>query len=201
MDCDLQDDPAEIFNLYNKANEGFDIVLAQRAIRQDSKIKKVTSRWFYKFYSYFTNTEQDDTIANFGIYNKDVIRSVNAIGDQERVFPTLVQWVGFRKTKISVGHNRRFDGNSTYSFAKLFSLAFGMIISFSNKPLRIALLTGLFISFVSFCFGIFYLIEALTGRITQPGYASIIISIWFLGGTILFFIGILGLYIGKILKR
>ena len=76
-----------------------------------------------------------------------------------------------------------------------------MVISFSDKPLRIALVIGLLISFASFCFGIFYLFESLTGRITQPGFASIIISIWLLGGTILFFIGILGLYIGRIFEK
>ncbi|HRI20649.1 MAG TPA: glycosyltransferase family 2 protein [Panacibacter sp.] len=201
MDCDLQDDPSEILNLYNKTKEGFDIVLAQRAVRQDSKMKKITSKWFYKFYSYFTDTQQDETLANFGIYKNDVIKSVNQIGDHERVFPTLVQWVGFKKAKISVGHNQRFAGKSTYNFSKLFSLAFRMIISFSDKPLRIALLIGSFVSFASFCFGIFYFIEAISGRITEPGYASIIISIWFLGGTILFFIGVLGLYIGKIFEK
>lgn len=201
MDCDLQDDPGEIPGLYQKTKEGYDIVLAQRTVRQDSVIKKFYSKWFYKFYSYFTDTRQDETVANFGIYKSDVIRSVNEIGDYERVFPTLVQWVGFRSTSIEVKHQERFHGKSSYNFLKLFSLAFKMIISFSDKPLRIALVIGLMISFASFCFGIFYLFESLTGRITEPGFASIIISIWFLGGTILFFIGILGLYIGRIFEK
>lgn len=201
MDCDLQDDPGEIPGLYQKTKEGYDIVLAQRTLRQDSVMKKFYSKWFYKFYSYFTDTRQDETVANFGIYKSDVIKSVNEIGDYERVFPTLVQWVGFRSTSIEVKHQERFQGKSSYNFLKLFSLAFKMVISFSDKPLRIALVIGLMISFASFCFGIFYLFESLTGRITEPGFASIIISIWFLGGTILFFIGILGLYIGRIFEK
>lgn len=201
MDCDLQDDPFEIPRLFKKAKEGFDIVLAQRKIRMDSRFKKISSKWFYKFYSYFTDTEQDDTVANFGIYNSEVIRSVNEIGDYERVFPTLIQWVGFKKTTLEVNHNERYQGKSSYSFFKLLSLAFRMVISFSNKPLKIALIIGLLISLASFSLGLFYLFKAISGEITQPGYASIIISIWFLGGTILFFIGILGLYIGKVFEK
>ncbi|CAN5285114.1 glycosyltransferase [soil metagenome] len=201
MDCDLQDSPEEIPALYSKALEGYDIVFAKRFERQDGWLKKLYSKWFYATYAYFTNTKQDETIANFGIYSRNVIEAINKMGDYERVFPTLVQWVGYKKVVIEVKHNARYEGKSSYSFGKLFVLAFQMIISFSDKPLRLALITGTIISISSFCFGIFYLVQSLRGIITEPGFASLIISIWFLGGTILIFIGVLGLYIGKIFEK
>jgi len=201
MDCDLQDSPEEIPTLYQKACEGHDIVFAKRQERQDKTLKKLYSKWFYAAYSYFTNTKQDEAIANFGIYKNKVISSINEMGDYERVFPTLVQWVGYNKAYITVKHSQRYEGRSSYSFFKLLSLAFRMIISFSDKPLRIALIAGTIISISSFGFGIFYLIQSLRGVITEPGFASLIISIWFLGGTVLIFIGVLGLYIGKIFEK
>ena len=201
MDCDLQDRPEEIINLYNKIKEGYEIVLAKRHNRQDNFLKRISSKWFYAVYSYFTNTKQDETIANFGIYKKDVIKAVQLMGDYERVFPTLIQWVGYKKTNLKVVHQERIHGRSSYSFLNLFTLAFRMIISFSDRPLKVALFLGGIISLISFSFGIFYLVEAIAGNITQPGYASLIISIWFLGGVILMFIGIVGLYIGKIFEK
>ncbi|MBC7642073.1 MAG: glycosyltransferase family 2 protein, partial [Flavobacterium sp.] len=76
MDCDLQDQPKEIEKLFNKTKEGFDVVLAKRENRQDSFFKRLSSKTFHKIYGYLTDTKVDDTIANFGIYNKIVINEV-----------------------------------------------------------------------------------------------------------------------------
>ena len=116
MDCDLQDRPEEIRNLLEKALEGYDIVFAQRIERQDTFLKRMSSLAFYKVFSYLTDTQQDPSIANFGIYNKKVINAVLSMKDTIRYFPTLVQWVGFNSSKIEVEHNSRFDGHSSYSW-------------------------------------------------------------------------------------
>jgi len=201
MDCDLQDRPEEIPKLYKKAQEGFDIVLAKRFKRKDSFFKKLSSKLFYGIFAYLTNTRQDPSIANFGIYHKKVIEAVLKMGDYIRVFPILIQWVGFKNTSIEVKHSAREDGKSTYSWGKLLNLAFSMIFSFSEKPLIIGLKVGGMIVILSFLFGIYNLILYFQGDITRPGYASIIISIWFLSGLIIIFMGLIGLYIGKIFEK
>ena len=87
MDCDLQDQPKEVLKLYNKAREGFDVVLAKRKNRQDGFLKKTTSFIFSKIYGYFTDTVYDNEVANFGIYHKKVIKSIIEISDSIKFFP------------------------------------------------------------------------------------------------------------------
>lgn len=199
MDCDLQDLPEEIPNLYAKALEGYDLVYARRIIRQDSWWKRFSSKMYYTVFSYLTNTVQDHTIANFGIYHINVINAMLSMGDHIRYFPTMSQWVGFRKTAIDVKHGKREEASS-YTLGKLLQLAFNNMISFSDKPLRLAVQLGLFISVISFVVGIYYLFLYLNGRIEVLGFTSIMISIWFLSGIIIMILGILGLYIGKIFE-
>jgi len=197
MDCDLQDQPKELVKLYNKALEGYDIVLASRQIRQDGFFKKLFSKLFYKVFNYFSGIDVNSEVANFGIYNRKVISSVLQIEDYIKFFPLFIKWVGFRATTVSVEHNEREFGNSSYNMMKLFSLAFNTIISFSDKPLKIFTITGFLISFVSLIFGCYYFIEALSGQIKEPGYSSLIISIWLLSGIIISTVGIVGIYLGK----
>lgn len=201
MDGDLQDQPEEIPGLFKKAQEGFDIVLARRAERQDSFIKKQSSKWFYKILAYLTDTEQNAEIANFGIYNRKVIDAIISMKDKTRYFPTMVKWVGFKRTEISVNHAQRKDGNSGYSFKALINLAINTILSFSDKPLRLTVKLGVSISALAFMLAAITLFRALTGHITVSGYSSMIISIWFLSGIIITLIGMLGLYIGRIFDQ
>jgi len=198
MDGDLQDQPEEIENLYNKTKEGFDIVLAKRYQRKDTFYKKMTSIIFYKTFGYLTDSEYDSTVANFGIYKQTVIESLMQMKDKIRVFPILIQWVGFHKASINVKHEKRKQGESSYSYKKLFELAFDIIISFSNKPLKLTIRLGFLITFFSFLVGILYGYRYFNGEILVEGYTSLIVSIWFLSGVIISSVGVLGLYIGKI---
>lgn len=201
MDCDLQDQPKEIIKLFTKSQEGFDIVLASRAYRKDGFFKKCSSALFAKIYGYLTNSDFDNSVANFGIYNKKVIDEVLLMKDYIKSFPLFVQWVGYRKTTVNVEHATRSTGKSSYTIKKLISLALNTIISFSNKPLELFVKFGVIISFFSFLIGCYYLYESLTNQIRVDGYASLIISIWFLSGIIITTIGIVGLYIGKIFDQ
>lgn len=201
MDCDLQDRPDEIPNLYHKAQEGYDSVFAQRSLRMDGFLKKAFSKLFYRFFSYLTDTKQDPTVANFGIYKRCVVEAILAMKDQIRFFPTMVQWVGFKKCYLPVMHSERFEGNSTYNFKELFRLALNTIIAFSDKPLRLTAKGGFTIAFLTFLVGILYFIFYLTGHIKVIGFTSIILSMWFLSGIIMMLLGMLGIYIGKVFEK
>lgn len=197
MDCDLQDQPEEIINLYDKALEGFDVVLASRKVRQDNFLKKFFSRLFYRVLSCLTGTEQDSSIANFGIYHKKVIQSINQMPESIRYFPTMVTWVGFRSTKLEVAHALRLEGETSYNFQRLIHLALDIVLANSDKPLRIVVKTGLLISAFSVVIAIKTLLDYLNGDIIVLGYASMLISIWLLSGVIIATLGIVGLYVGK----
>lgn len=201
MDCDLQDRPEEIPLIYQKANqEHFDIVLAKRNERTDGFIKKISSKLFYSVLSYLTGSKEDASVANFGIYHRTVIDSLQQLREPIRYFPTMVKWVGFRKTYISVEHGERFAGKTSYNWNKLFRLALDIILANSDKPIRLVVKLGLFIAALSFLIGIVLIYQYLTNQITVAGYTSILVSVWFIGGIILMVLGLLGLYIGKIFE-
>ncbi len=197
MDCDMQDQPKEIAKLYKKALEGYDIVLGQRENRKDKFLKKLSSKLFYKVFNYLSGGQFNNEIGNFGIYKKKVIDSILNINDYIKFFPLFINWVGFKSTSIPIEHSSREEGKSSYSISRLLKLAFNVIISFSDKPLRLFINFGLGISILSFILGIYYLYLAITHRITQPGFSSLILSIWFLSGIIISCIGIVGVYLGK----
>lgn len=200
MDCDLQDQPKEIIKLYQKALEGYDIVLAKRKNRKDSFLKKMSSIIFSKVYGFFTDTKFDNEVANFGIYHQKVISEVLKMNDFIKSFPLFINWVGYKKTSIIVEHAQR-EGKSSYTISKLISLAFNTIISFSNKPLKMCVKFGLIISMGSFFIGIWTIVKYLKGEISVLGYSSLIISIWFLSGVIITLIGVLGVYLGKMFDQ
>ncbi|WP_425075657.1 glycosyltransferase family 2 protein [Psychroserpens sp. S379A] len=197
MDCDLQDQPHEILKLYNKAQEGFEVVLAKRTARKDVFFKRMSSKLFYKVFNFFAGVDINNEIGNFGIYQRKVIDSLFNLGDALVFFPLFIQWVGFKKTEINVDHASRHDGKSSYNFITLFKLAFNTIISFSDKPLRLFLNLGIVISFGSFIGAIYILYKALNNEIEVMGYSSIFISICFFSGLIISFLGIIGIYLGK----
>ena len=197
MDCDLQDRPEEIPRLYQKAIEGFDLVFARRKFRKDGPLKKLSSKLFYSAFSYLTETKQDAAVANFGIYHRKVIKAILSLGDVIRYFPTMSQWVGFEKGYLDVTHAEREEGKSSYSWKKLFKLAFNTVIAFSDKPLRLTISLGILISLISFVIGGFYLVKYFLGEVEVLGYTSLIVSIWFLSGVIIIVLGIIGVYLGK----
>lgn len=201
MDCDLQDRPDEIPNLYRKAQEGYDSVFAQRKVRSDGFLKTNLSRLFYKLFSYLTETKQDASVANFGIYHHKVIEALLSMKDQIRFFPTMVQWVGFRKYYLPVKHSERFEGKSSYNFKSLTRLALNSILAFSDKPLRLTVKLGFSIALISFVVMLIYFIMYFTGAIKVLGFTSLIISFWFLSGIIIFILGFVGLYIGKVFEK
>jgi len=197
MDCDMQDQPKEIAKLYKKALEGYDIVLGQRENRKDKFLKKLTSKLFYKVFNYLSGANFDNNVANFGIYHQKTIKSILDMKDYVKFFSLFINWIGFKSVSIPIEHGEREEGKSTYSVGRLFKQAFNVIISFSDKPLRLFINFGLGISILSFILGIYYLYLAVTHRITQPGFSSLILSIWFLSGIIISCIGIVGVYLGK----
>ena len=201
MDCDLQDQPKEILKLYKKALDNFDIVLASRKNRQDGFFKKSFSKLFSILYSYLTDTKFDNSIANFGIYNRKVIMEVLLMNDYIKSFPLFINWVGFNATAIEVEHASRDSGKSTYTYSKLISLAFNTIISFSNKPLKLFVKFGMIMSLLALFVGLETINRYISGEITVLGYSSLMVSIWFLSGIIITITGIVGIYIGKIFDQ
>ena len=197
MDCDLQDRPEEIPRLYAKAQEGFDVVLARRGARKDPLLKRMTSKLFYKIFSYLADIEYDGQTGNFRIMSNKVVVNFRQMREQLRFFGGLVQWMGFPTASIVVEHAERFEGKSTYTFTKLWKLACEIIIAYSDKPLRLSVRIGFAMSFFSFCYGTYIVGRAFFYGSTIPGWNSLIVSIYLIGGMIISILGIIGIYLGK----
>lgn len=197
MDCDLQDVPEEIKNLYIKAQEGYDVVLARRKVRKDSFSKRLFSNLFYRFLGYLTGSKHDKGVANFGIYHQKVIRSVNAMRESIRFFPTMVRWVGYRQTIIDVNHAARTEGETNYNFKRLLRLALDIILAYSDKPIRLTIKFGFLMAIGALIMALITFLRWLSGDIEVLGYTSLIISIWLLSGILLSTLGVIGLYVGK----
>jgi polyisoprenyl-phosphate glycosyltransferase len=198
MDCDLQDRPEEISSLYNKAIEGYDIVFAKRINRKDTFFTKLFSTLFYSTYSYLTGIKQDASIANFGIYSNKVIKVIKNMKEPMRAFSSMARWVGFNTSSIEVEHGERLKGKSSNTISKKINLALDIILSYSDKPLKIIVSIGFLISMASFIAALSLLYRYLRGEIVVLGYTSIMVSVWLLGGVIIFILGVVGLYIAKI---
>jgi len=197
MDCDLQDRPEEIIKLYNKAKMGFDIVVASRTNRQDDFFKRTFSKAFYLVLGYLTETIQDSTVANFVLYNRPALNAINNLNDNRRYYPMLLQWVGFNRAKVEILHANREVGSSSYNFKGRIKLALDTILTFSDKPLRLSIKFGIFISMLSVICGILLIIIYFFDDVIVEGWTSLAILVSFFSGSIISILGMVGLYVGR----
>lgn len=200
MDADLQDRPEEIEVLYQKALEGFPVVLASRKDRKDDFGKILSSRLFFRLLSWLTGSKFDAQVGNFGIYHRRVIQEFNRMQEPVRIFSVMIHWMGFPTAKIPVQHEARSEGKSRYTFQKRLNLALEIVLAYSDKPIRLMVKAGILLSFLSVLFGGITLIRYFLGEITVSGYSSLIISIAFFSGVLIAMLGVVGLYIGKIFE-
>lgn len=197
MDCDLQDRPEEIINLYKKAQKGYDAVFARRRVRQDSASKIWVSKCFYKFYSLATGVKYDPALCNFSISSRKVIDNYCRMRELHRAFIMYIIWMGFRTATLDVDHNERYEGASGYNLKKRIAMAMDILTSQSDKLLKFTAAGGMMIAAISFLYVIIIFIRYFYMRI-QPGYSSIIASIFLMGGLTIMAIGVVGIYVGNI---
>jgi len=201
IDCDLQNKPEDLPAMYQKALEGYDVVSARRVVREDTFMKRMSSLVFHKVYDFLSGFETDKAVAEFGIYSQKIVKVYCSIPEYSRSFVELIHTLGFKKTSVDVLHDHRLEGESSYNLARLLKLSYNSIISNSNRPLYLAVTLGLIMSIVSFLMAIYNIFAKFWGLNEVIGYTSTIFSIWFVGGLLLFMMGILGLYIGKIFDQ
>lgn len=197
MDCDLQDRPEEIINLYNKAQEGYDVVFARRKQRKDSFGKVMISNIFYKIYSIATDIKYDPTLCNFSICNRIVVDNYCKMKEQHRAYVMYIQWLGFKQATIDVIHDERKEGKSSYNFKKRLKMASDIIFSQSDKLLRLIVSMGFLITLISLIVVIAIIVNYFTNNV-EPGWSSMIATTCLMSGIIICVIGIVGIYVGNI---
>lgn len=198
MDCDLQDGPEEIEQLYEKAREGYDVVLVRRVARESSFLDRVSSKWFYRVFDYLVGARTDHAVGAFRILSRKVVDTFRSMPERHRFFGGMIQWMGHRTAYLDIPHAPRHSGKSSYTFLKRLNLGVDAVISFSNKPLALSIRLGLVIFVLSLAAAGLFVFRKLVYGIAVDGYTSIIVALFFLGGIIIMNLGIVGVYIGRI---
>ncbi len=197
MDADLQDDIDALDRFIEKYNEGCDIVYGVRSSRKkDTFFKRSTALAYYRFLAKMGV----DIVYNHADYRLMSKRALNALAEFREVnlfLRGIVPLIGFKTAIVEYERSERFAGESKYPLKKMLSFAIDGITSFSIKPIRLITSLGFIIFILSLAMLIYSIIIKITGH-ADSGWASIICSIWMIGGIQLLSLGIIGEYIGKI---
>lgn len=197
IDADLQDDVAVIEEMINQFHAGADIVYGVRRERKtDTFFKRVTAQGFYKLMA-IMGVKTVYNHADYRLMSKRAVKEFSKYKETNLFLRGMVPLIGYRTECVYYDRKERAAGESKYPLKKMLALAFEGISSFSIKPISLILGVGLFIIFCSIVALIYALISYFTGHVV-PGWTSLILSIWFLGGLQLLAIGLVGQYIGKV---
>lgn len=198
MDADLQHPPELINDLINKWKEGYDVVYT---IRKDIQgvgfFKKITSRMFYKFINMISDVDIPLGAADFRLLDRKVVDELRKFKESFLFIRGIVSWLGFKQTGIEYNIQDRHAGSTKYTLRKMISFAVQGITSFSTVPLRISIIVGFIVSLFAFLYTIYALYAKFYLQTAIPGWTSILISVLFLGGIQLMFLGLIGEYLGK----
>lgn len=203
MDGDLQDPPRIIPDLVAAWRKGAQVVIAERRSRAECGPRRWLFDLFYKVLGFLSDFPIPLNAGIFGLLDQQAVDAVNQLAETNRYLPGLRAWVGFRTAVVTYDRADRVAGETKQSFWKLLRYGLDAIFSFSYKPLRLSLVSGLLTAGFALFYGIFLLICRLlnTGMFGRPvvdGYTTTIVSVLFLGGVQLICAGILGEYIGRI---
>lgn len=197
MDCDLQDRPEDIPRLYAEALKGYDMVLARRMTRRDACWKRLSSAAFYAVFSYLVGYRYDGRVGSFRIMSRPVVSALCSMREQLRALGPLSHWVGFHTGHIDVEHAMRLDGRSSYTLRKLVGLATESVVAYSDRPLRLSVGLGFAMAFCALAYGVAVFLRAAIRGIPVPGWSSLIVSVYFIGGLVLLNLGVLGIYLAR----
>jgi glycosyltransferase involved in cell wall biosynthesis len=197
IDADLQDDINAIEAMIENYEQGYDIVYGVKVSRTaDPVLKRFTAQVFYKLQQNM-GIEMVFNHADFRFMSKKALDILESYKERNLYLRGIIPMIGLNTTTVEDVISERTAGTSKYTVKKMLHLALDGITSFSIKPIYNIVYLGIFFIFISFCIGI-YVIHAIVTGTSVPGWSSLILSIWFVGGFILICIGIIGVYIGKI---
>ncbi len=200
MDCDLQDPPEKIPELFAKLNEGYDLVLAQRTQRNHSRMRLLAAKTYFKLLSHLSGETVDGRNGSFSILSRKVIDAFLEFGERERHYLFILRWIGFNAGTIEIEHNTRHAGESAYSYRALMRHAIDGIFFQSTAFLTLIVKLGLLFAFSGLVLaGVFIAQYFQIGSV--PGWTSLVVLLLVCTGVILLSLGVVGLYIGKIFDQ
>jgi polyisoprenyl-phosphate glycosyltransferase len=198
MDTDLQDPPETCIDLITQWQKGFDIVFAQRSHYKSSWLKQTCAWAFYRVLKSIASVDIPVDTGDFRLISKRVNDEMKKYGEKAKYLRGISSLVGFKQSCVQFRRNDRFEGKTGYTFWKSLKLAIDGITGFSVFPLQLISILGTIFAGFAFVFGIFYIIYSLTTHSTTGGWASLMITIIFMGGIQMIMLGLIGEYVGRI---
>jgi dolichol-phosphate mannosyltransferase len=201
MDCDLQDPPEEIPNLYEAAHHGgYDLVLARRRARDHSRTRVLLGRVYFKLLNTFMGTHIDGTFGNFSILSRKVVKAYLEMGDRDRHYLFVLQWLGFEQGTIQFEHAARKIGSSSYSLVGLIRHAVRGVFFQTTNVLLYIVYFGFLLAAAGVALAVYDVILVAVSH-PPPGYTSVMVATIIIGGFIIVSTGVTGMYIGRVFEQ
>ena len=201
MDGDLQDIPEVIPQFVEKFGEGFDVVYAQRVRRKEPLLLRLCYFLFYRMMASLSDIRLPLDSGDFGLMSRRVVDQVRRMPEHHRYLRGMRSWVGFRQVGIPVERAERHSGKSKYSLMRLLKLAADGIFAFSIVPIRAAAILGATVMLLSFLYVCYAVYAKVFLHQSPQGFTALLVAITFLSGIMLFFLGIIGEYVGRIYEE
>ncbi len=202
MDADLQDPLSAVTAMIAKWREGYDVVYGVRKHREgETRFKLATATLFYRLFRFMTDLDMPLDTGDFRLLSRRVLDAYQRIQEQQPFVRGLITWLGFNQTGIEYERAARAAGETKYTVRKMFRLASRSLTSFSDKPLRFAVRLGLITSALAFLGLIWVLFVKYVFNAAITGWASLIFVGFFFGGLQLFFLGVVGMYLGRVYEE
>ena len=200
IDADLQQRPEIALSMadFLEEHEEYDSVAAYQQNRKENKTLSLFKKCFYKTINRISETEFVDGASDFRTFRRNVVESILSVTEYHRFSKGIFSWVGFETYYMPYTVEERLNGESKWSFLKLFKYALDGIVAFTTFPLKLATFLGITTALIALIYAVVVVIQKLFFEIAVPGYATIVVLILLLGGLQLFALGILGEYISKI---
>lgn len=199
LDADLQHPPRLIKDLYSKWQEGYEIVYTKRLDGSEVKLfKKVTSKIFYKIINKVSSIALEGGCADFRLMDRKVVDCLKQFKETDLFYRGLISWVGYKQYCLEYIPEARVHGESKYTLVKMIKFSLSGITAFSTRPLHLSTLMGGVLSFFCLLYAVYAILMKVVSNEVVPGWASIVVSILFIGGAQLILMGVIGEYLGKL---
>jgi dolichol-phosphate mannosyltransferase len=201
MDGDLQDVPEAIPQFLDKYAQGFDVVYAQRVRRKEPLLLRICYFTFYRLMAKLSDVRLPLDSGDFSLMSRRVVETLRRMPEHHRYLRGMRTWVGFRQTGIPVERDKRYAGDSKYSWLRLLRLASDGIFAFSIVPIRAAALIGTLTIVAASIFSLIAIYVKFFLKQSPKGFTAEVVLLTFLFGIVLLFLGIIGEYVGRVYEE
>ncbi len=201
MSADLQDPPELIGEMYDRWLRGTKVVMAVRARREESFVKVLFSKMYYRVFRALVDNAMPRGGFDFVLIDRIVVDVLCAMQEKNTTLMGLILWSGFKREEIPYTRMQRKHGRSRWSLAKKINYFVDSLLAFTKLPIRVLTVLGLFSSSISFLGIVYILVVTLTGRVTVAGWASVMVVMFFMFSIMIIGLGILGEYVWRGLEE